>query len=236
MKRFVLGLMGVAGWRLYSRPSPLSLRQPCANVGTATTHVKWDTQAVITMTLTPNYFAGFGQVKAVFGTQPAPTHGPNAGPGVTQGDIDFGDLLSGTDYSDCIQYAAHVNVTSNDPSGFKLYGEGSADFNQNGGAGTSPISSTLFYVTSTSGSPADPNNNGFSPGFPSPKDDRIPSSAARSVGPTSISYGGIYPGAPVANSATSTGDFYYDYLLKVPASIVTGGDYYVWIVYTVVGS
>jgi hypothetical protein len=229
MKRFVLGLMGVA---LACIAAVAAFAPAAANTATAPVHVKWDTQAVISMTLTPNYFTGFGQVKAVFGTQPAPTHGPNAGPGVTQGDIDFGDVLSGTDY--LYKYAAHVNVTSNDSSGFKLYGEGSADFNQNGGAGTSPISSTLFYVTSTNGSPADP-NNGFSPGFPFEHTAGLVTGGTY-AGPTSINYGGIYPGAPIASSAAANGDFYYDYLLKVPASVSTGGDYYVWIVYTVVGS
>lgn len=227
MKRFVLGLMGVALAGIAATAALVP-----ANATAATTVVHWNTQAIVTMTLTPNYAAGFGQVKAVFGTQPAPTHGPNAGPGVGQGDIDFGDVLSATDY--IYKYAAHVSVTTNDPSGFKLYGEGAADFQANtGGSGTQTLSSTLFYANSTSGSPPD-GNNGFTPGLPFQKTGGIPSSTAYGIVPT-INYGGLYPG-PVATSVTPTGDFYYDYLLKVPAAITTGGNYYVWIVYTVVGS
>jgi hypothetical protein len=229
MKRLVKRLSGIA---MAGIAALSTFASAAANTAAATTHVKWDAQAIISMTLTPNYFTGFGQVKAVFGAQPPTTHGPNAGPGVGQGDIDFGNVLSATNY--LYKYAAHVNVVSNDSNGFMLYGEGAADFNQNGGAGTTPVSSTLFYVNSTSGAPADP-NNGFSPGFPFQKTAGIVTGGTY-AGPTSINYGGVYPGAAVATSATATGDFYYDYLLKVPASITTNGDYYVWIVYTVVGS
>jgi len=228
MKRFFLGLMGVA---LTSVAAISAFAPAAANPGVATTTVKWSAQAIISMTLTPNYFTGFGQVKAVFGAQPTPTHGPNAGPGVAQGDIDFGNVLSGTNY--LYKYAAHLNVTSNDANGFKVYGEGGADFQLDAGGGSTPLSSTLFYLNSTSGAPADP-NNGFSAALPFQKTAGIVTGGTY-AGPTSINYGGVYPG-PIATSASATGDFYYDYILKVPSSIVANGDYYVWIVYTVVGS
>ena len=193
--------------------------------------MKWNTQALVSMSLTPNYFTGFGQVKGVFGAQPAPTHGPNAGPGIGQGDIDFGNVLSGTNY--LYKYAAHVNVQTNDPGGFKLYGEGAANFYNTTDGTSMPISSSLFYVTSTSGSPADA-NNGFTPGLPFQNTNGIVTPAQPNpVATPAINYGGTYPSSPVATSLNSIGDFYYDYLLKVPPT-ATQGQYFVWIVYTVV--
>jgi hypothetical protein len=228
MKRFVLGLMGTA----FASIATIAVLSPATATGaTANTVVKWDTQAIVTMSLTPNYYTGFGAVKAVFGTQPAAVPGPHAGPAVGQGDVDFGSVLSGTDY--LYKYAAEVNVITNDPSGFKLYGEGAADFAQNGGAGSAPLSSTLFYTTS--GATSD-SNNGFTPGLPFQQTTGGVVTGATYAGPGTINYGGIFPGSPVASSIAATGTFYYDYLLKVPSSITTGGDYYVWIVYTVVGS
>jgi len=229
MKRFVLGLMGVAvaGLAAIAALAPAAAAGPTANA-----IVKWDTQAIITVSLTPNYAAGFGQVKAVFGTQPTPTHGPNAGPGVGAGDVDFGNLLSGDDY--IYKYAAHVNVTTNDPNGFKLYGEGAADFTNNTDSTTYSLSSVLFYANSTSGVPAD-SNNGFTPGLPFQATAGAVAGGGFAGPPATINYGGSYPSTPVANSAAATGDFYYDYLMKVP-SAATPGQYYVWVVYTVVGS
>jgi len=198
---------------------------------TAQTTVKWNAQALVSMSLTPNYFAGFGQVKAVFGTQPAPTHGPNAGPAAGQGDIDFGNLLSGTNY--IYKYAAHINVSTNDASGFKLYGEGAANFYNTTDSSSQPIASTLFYTNSTSGAPAD-GNTGFSPGLPFQNTSGVVTPAQPNPAATpSINYGGSYPSSPVATSIASVADFYYDYLLKVPAT-ATPGQYFVWIVYTVV--
>lgn len=189
-------------------------------------HVKWFAQAIVKVTLTPNYFTGFGAVKATFGAQPTPTHGPDAGPGVGQGSIDFGNVLSGTDY--LYKYAAHLQVTTNSTTGFNLYGEGAADFvNQSGGS--EPISSTVFYLNSTSGSPPD-TNTGFSGALPFQRTAGTPSSTSFGLPPT-IAYTG-FP-APIAVSPTPTADFFYDYELKVPPS-ATGGNYFVWIVYTVV--
>lgn len=229
MKRLGTGLMGVliAIVAVAAAMAPSGVRA----APTSPVVVKWDTQSLVSMTLTPNYYTGFGQVKAVFGTQPAPTHGPNAGPGVGQGDVDFGNVLSGATY--IYKYASHLNVSTNDASGFKLYGEGAAAFyNQTDGT-SQPLSSTLFWANSTSGSPSDP-NNGFTPGQPFQQTTGIVSPAQPNfpTAPT-INYGGSYPASPVAFSSTPTRDFYYDYILKVPPT-ATGGQYFVWIVYTVV--
>ncbi len=227
MKRFVLGLMGVA----FASAAAIAALSPASAAVTAsgTTITKWDAQVVINMTLTPNYNAGFGQVKAVFGTQPAPTHGPNASFGA--GDVDFGNVIAGDDY--IYKYATEINVVTNDGNGFKLYGEGAAQFQANiGGSGPQPLNSTLFYVPSVASGDT---NTGFSPGLPFQQTLGSPSSTGY-AGPITINYGGVYPTTPMATSSTPNDIFYWDYLLKVPNGITIGGDYYVWIVYTVVGS
>lgn len=197
-----------------------------AFAGTSNDNVttKWNTQAVIKLSLTPNYATGYGAVKAVIGTQPAPTHGPDA-TGVGLGDVDFGTVASGTSY--IYKFAAHVNVTSNDPSGFSLFGQGAADFQQTAGSGTMSTSQTLYYVNSVpSGTDA---NTGFSSGIPFSNAVSGVSAFSYTLAPT------IAPpyGMPIATSITANNDFYYDYELKVPPTATTGL-YYLWVVYTAV--
>lgn len=229
MKRYLMGLMGVA-FAIIAIAVAFSPAAAASSSVSGTTLVKWSTQAIITMSLTPNYASGFGQVKAVFGTQPAPTHGPDA-TGVGQGSVDFGSLLSGTDY--IYKYAAHLHVVTNDVSGFLLYGEGAADFYNTNDGSSQLLASTLYFANSTSGSPADP-NNGFTPGFPFQNTSGVVSPAQPNPNATpSINYNGTYPSSPVATSANASNDFYYDYLMKVPVA-ATAGKYFVWIVYTVV--
>ena len=229
MRRHVMGLWGVA----FAALASVAALAPAGAQSSAPVTVKWSTQAIVHMSLTPNYFTGFGQVKAVFGAQPAPTHGPNAGPAVGQGDVDFGNILAGINY--IYKYAVHVNVTSNDSSGFKLYGEGAGVFYNSTDASSQPIASTLFYANSTSGAPAD-GNTGFTPGLPFQQTTGIVTPAQPNPAATpSINYGGTYPSQPVATSVLSNSDFYYDYLLKVPVT-ATAGQYFVWVVYTVVAN
>ena len=232
MKRLVMGLMGVA---LAGIATLAAVAPATAAPGSDTLNVKWATQAILKLSLTPNYASGFGQVQAVFGTQPAPTHGPNASSG--GGAVDFGNIEAGNTY--IYKYAAHVNVETNDPNGVKLFGEGLAAFTDNTApTNTYALNSTLFYANSTSGSPAD-GNTGFTPGFPFQQTTGIPTNPGYSVngvGSPAISYGGLYPAVPVGTSgATGSLDFYYDYIMKVPPAAVAG-QYYVWIVYTVVGN
>lgn len=227
MKRLLIGLMGGA---LAIAASVAAFTQATAATPSGTVNVQWHTQAIVKLTLTPNYASGFGQVKAVFGTQPAPTHGPDA-TGIGQGSVDFGSVLSGTDY--LYKYAAHLNVATNDPGGFTVYGEGAANFYNTTDGSSQLLSSTLYYANSTSGSVADP-NNGFTPGLPFQNTSGIvtPAQPNPNASPT-INYNGTYPSSPIATSSTATNDFYYDYLMKVPFT-ATGGAYFVWIVYTVV--
>lgn len=188
--------------------------------------VKWVTAPHVAIAITPNYNAGFGQIVATIGTQPAPTHGPGAALG--SGSVDFGNIEAGKNY--IYRYATHLNVVSNDPNGVNVYGEGAAAFTNNTDASTIPISQAVYYLSSTSGSPAD-GNTGFSPGTPFMQTGGMVSGGGYAGPPPTIAYT-VYP-SPIATSSTANSDFYWDYQLKPPPT-ATSGQYYVWIVYTVV--
>jgi hypothetical protein len=188
--------------------------------------VKWNTAARVVISLTPNYVTGFGQVPATIGTQPAPTHGPNASLGT--GSVDFGNIEAGKNY--IYKYATHLNVVSNDPNGVNVYGEGAAAFTNISDSSTIPVSQAVYYLSSTSGSPAD-TNTGFSPGTPFMQTGGLVSGGGYGGPPATIAYT-VYP-SPIATTVTANADFYWDYQLKTPPT-ATGGQYYVWIVYTVV--
>ena len=196
--------------------------------GTAPVTVKWKTQALVHITLTPNYASGFGQIKATIGTQPAPTHGPGA-TGIGTGSVDFGNVVGGSNY--IYRYAAHLHVSSNSTTGVNVYGEGAVNFTNTTDSTTYPISTSIYYLNSTSGSPAD-TNTGFSAAVPF----QLTSGAVTGGGPSSppsIAYT-VYP-APISTSTLGTTDFYYDYQMHVPLA-ATSGAYYCWIVYTVIAS
>jgi hypothetical protein len=201
-----------------------SLAPASATVASDTNTVKWMATSIVRLTLTPNYSAGYGSIRAVFGTQPAPTHGVDA-PSVGNGAVDFGSVLAGNSY--IYRYAVHLNVFTNSATGFNLYGEGAADFFNQSDSSTTPVSQTVFYVHSTATGDA---NTGFTPGLPF-QNTTAPVTGGGFATPPTITYGG-YP-APVASTASPAADFYYDYELKVPPT-ATGGSYFVWIVYTVV--
>jgi len=203
------------------------LRAYAANTTAAVT-VKWNTQSIVTLTLTPNYCTGFGTVPAVIGTQPAPVPGGNAS--LNGGSVDFGTISAGANY--IYKYAAHVHVQSTDSNGINVYGEGAANFfNQNDS--TSVSVSSIYWLTSVSCGSGD-SNTGFSAATPFQLTSGTPSGTSNTfAGPANINYGGVYP-SPIAVSSTAAPDFYFDYQLKVPATATTG-KYFVWIVYTAVG-
>jgi hypothetical protein len=190
---------------------------------TGSVQAKWYAQAVINMSLTPNYASGFGAVKATFGTQPAPVAGPNAS--LNGGSVDFGSIISGNTY--LYKYAAHLHITSNDTNGVAVYGEGAADFFNTNDSTSQALNQTLFYLPSTASGDA---NTGFSASLPFNRTTGAVSGGAYGT-PASISYS-TFP-APITNTLTANSDLYYDYQLKVPVT-ATGGLYYVWVVYTVV--
>lgn len=215
-----IGSLAVAAAAILAVVSPAAASSATGNVT-----VQWYAQAVVKMALTPNYAAGCGSVKAVFGTQPAtvaPPQGCMAG-----GPIDFGGLLAGTNY--LYKFASHLNLQTNDSNGVSVYGEGAADFVNTADGSFAALNQVLYYLPSTSGG-AD-TNTGFSAGFPFYRTTNSVAGNSFATAPT-ITYASYPP--PIASTSTSgSSDFYYDYQLKVPA-IATGGQYYVWIVYTVV--
>lgn len=198
-------------------------------VSSGTVKVAWYTNAIISMTLTPNYNAGFGTVKATFGSQPAPSPGP--GSCLNSCAVDFGAVEAGIDY--IYKYAAHVNVTSNDTAGFNLYGEGAANFSD-GGANSMTLNQSLYWVPSVASGDG---NTGFTSGYPFNVTGGVVNPVQPESGvPPTITYGS-YP-SPIVASTNENSDIYQDYELKVPIAAATTGtvNYYVWIVYTVVAS
>lgn len=191
---------------------------------TGTVKIKWDTQAILKVSLTPNYASGFGQVPAVIGTQPAPTHGPDAI--ANGGSVDFGSVLAGKNY--IYKFATHLNVISNSATGLKVYGEGAADFFNTADSSTVSLSQSVYWLNSTSG--GTDANTGFSASTPFLKTSGTVTGGGQFTPPT-ITYIS-YP-APISTAITPSADFYYDYQLHVPP-LASSGLYYVWIVYTVV--
>ncbi|HTZ55405.1 MAG TPA: hypothetical protein VMB20_10125 [Candidatus Acidoferrum sp.] len=222
MKRYHLGILGVifAGMALMAVVSPAD-----AVTASGTVDVKWHALPIVNFTLTPNYYSPYGAVLATFGTQPAPTTGPGASPG--GGTVDFGKTLAGDTY--LYKYAAHLHVTTNDSNGFTVYGE-AATLITNTSDGSMYPAQALYYLPS--GATSD-SNTGFTPGLPFSPTSGMVTGGGDSIGsPPTITYA-TYP-SPVAQTSLSNGDFYYDYQFKVPGT-ATNGNYYVWIVYTVVG-
>ena len=197
-----------------------------ASAGVGTVKVNWYVTGILKFTLTPNYNAGFGPVPATFGTQPAPNPGPGAC--LLGCADDFGTVIQGKQY--LYKYAAHLNIITNDSNGFKVYGEGSADFSD--GVGDSiPVAGSLYYLPS--GATSD-GNTGFTASYAFSKTSGTvnPNPPIFGSAPT-ITYT-AYPG-PMFTSVLATADFYQDYQLKVPATApATTNTYFVWVVYTVV--
>ncbi len=223
MKRYLLGFMGT----IFAALALVVVLSPAgAATATGKVNVEWHALPIIHFTLTPNYYTGYGSVLATFGTQPAPTHGPGA-TGVGLGTVDFGTTLSGDTY--LYKYAAQLTITTNDSNGFFVYGEAATAITNNTDMTTYPAQA-LYYLSS--GATSD-SNTGFTPGLPFAQTGGVVSGGGDNVGtPATITYSS-YPN-PVAQTNTANGNFYYDYQFKVPGT-ATGGNYYVWIVYTVVG-
>jgi len=223
MKRYLLGMMGA----VFAVAAMIAVLSPAGAVSASgSVNVQWHAVPIVNFSLTPNYNSGYGSVLATFGTQPAPTHGPGA-TGVGSGTVDFGKTLAGDTY--LYKYAAHVQVTTNDPTGFYVYGEAAAQM-MNDSDGTSLSEQAIYYLPSGASSDS---NTGFTPGLPFATTSGLVSGGSDSISdPALITYM-AYP-APISIANSANGDFYYDYQFKVPPE-ATAGNYYVWIVYTVVG-
>jgi hypothetical protein len=231
MKRYLLGLLGTvfAATALIVILSPAGAATPSAS-GPVT--VQWHGTPIINFALTPNYYSGYGAVLATFGTQPAPTHGPGA-PTVGAGTVDFGTTIAGDTY--LYKYAVKLVVTTNDNNGFDVYGEAATMITNNTDSSVYPAQA-LFYVNSGASSDS---NTGFTPGLPFSQTGGLVSGGGDCIAPgcttptqATIAYTS-YPN-PVVQSTVANNNYYYDYQFKVPPS-ATSGNYYVWIVYTVVG-
>jgi hypothetical protein len=222
MKRYLLGLMGA----IFAATATMLVLSPAdAVTGTGPVNVEWHALPIVNFTLTPNYYAGYGAVLATFGTQPAPTAGPGAS--LRGGTVDFGKAISGDTY--LYKYAAHLAITTNDPNGFLVYGEAAEVLTNNTDTSIYP-GQYLYYLPSGASSDS---NTGFTPGLPFAQTAGSVSGGTDSItNPATITYAS-YPSA-VAQSSAANNDFYYDYQFKVPDT-ATGGNYYLWIVYTVVG-
>ncbi|MGB6986746.1 MAG: hypothetical protein WBD74_12300 [Candidatus Aquilonibacter sp.] len=227
MKRYLLGLLGTvfAAAALVVILSPAGAATPSAS-GPVT--VAWHGTPIINFALTPNYYTGYGAVIATFGTQPAPTTGPGA-TGVGAGTVDFGKTIAGDTY--LYKYAAKLVITTNDVNGFDVYGEAATTITNSTDSSTYPAQA-LYYVNS--GATSD-SNTGFTPGLPFSQDliGTVSGGGDNVTTPATITYGAGYP-SPVVQSTLANNNYYYDYEFKVPPS-ATSGNYYVWIVYTVVG-
>lgn len=205
---------------------PAMLAALCAAPACAggTVKVKWYVNAIVSMTLTPNYATPFGTVPASFTATPAPVPGPGSVGCQTYGcPVDFGAVEAGKDY--LYRNAVQLAVSSNDPSGFRLYGEGTADFSD-GGTNTMTLNQTLYWL------PSSPSNTGYSAAYPF----EVTSGTVTPGSPPTITYA-TFP-APIETVAVASADVDQDYELKVPVTAATGStvDYSVWIVYTVVPS
>ena len=226
MKRYLLGFMSA----IFAAAAMMAILSPAgAASAPGTVNVEWHALPVINFTLIPNYYTGYGAVLATFGTQPAPTTGPGAS--YQGGTVDFGTTIGGDTY--LYKYAAHIKVTTNDVSGFDVYGEAAAVLTNNTNGITFP-GQYLYYLPSGASSDS---NTGFTPGLPFAQTMGSPSGAnidAPSTPGAQITYA-MYPN-PIAQSAAAINDYYYDYQFKVPnVGAGAGGNFYIWIVYTVVG-
>ncbi|HEX8805378.1 MAG TPA: hypothetical protein VF741_00460, partial [Candidatus Aquilonibacter sp.] len=222
MRRYLLGVLGAvfAGFASIAILSPAG-----AATATGTVKVQWHAPPVITFSLTPNYASGYGSLLATFGTQPTPTAGPGAS--LKGGTVDFGTTLAGDTY--LYKYAAELQITTNDSNGFDVYGEAATMITNNSDGSVYPTQA-LFYVPSVLSGDT---NTGFTPGVPFTQTGGVVSGGGDNKStPATIAYA-TYPN-PVAVSALANNNYYYDYQFRVPSN-ATSGNYYVWIVYTVVG-
>ena len=223
MKRYLLGILGA----IFACVASMAVVSPAGAVtASGTVNVEWHQLPIINFTLTPNYNSGYGAVLATFGTQPAAKPGPGAS--LQGGTVDFGTTLAGDTY--LYKYAAHLHVTTNDSNGFDVYGEAATLITNNSDGSVYPTQS-LYYLPSGASSDS---NTGFTPGIPFSQTSGAVSGSVDNPAPpgATITYG-VYPN-PVAQIPAPNGDLYYDYQFKVPGT-ATSGNYYVWIVYTVVG-
>lgn len=186
----------------------------------AAVKMNWKVVPLITATIKPNYSSGFGP-SGGNGSGVTPAVGSTAT--LDGGNVDFGKVVAGFEY--LYKFAAQISVTTNDASGFNIYGEASSNFN-GASTGSFSLAGVLFYLPDAAG------NSAFSPG------------TAFGVTASPVSNGGntiTYSGAPPASAlvfaspAGGTISEGYDYQLRLPATMPTD-TFNVVVVYTVIGN
>ncbi|GAC1424351.1 MAG: hypothetical protein NVSMB64_31860 [Candidatus Velthaea sp.] len=202
---------GVLAQTTFTAPSPVP-------------QVKWKTTPFIKLSVFPNFASPFGAVRATTSTQPSPVAGPNAV--LNGGAVDFGTVQAGVNY--LYRNAAHLHILSN-ATNFTVYAEGSADFTgtvsgSNPPSGTNgnilPIAQTLFWLTNSAA------NTGYTGSTPFSA-----TQGASAYNSPTITYT-TYPSPIYHGAINQTAELYYDYQLKT-TTVANLGNYYVYVVYTV---
>jgi len=217
MRRIVLVLLSTIATALAAVTAADASQQGAAQM-------KWRVVPTVTGTIIPNYQSGFGPQGGT-GSGQTPAVGGSATLG--GGYVDFGTLVAGYQY--LYKYAAQVQVTTNDNSGFKVFAEGSTDFKGTMGS-TQSMRSILFWVQSGSG------NTPFTPGTPFLSTTNTGDTSLN--GGNNLGWAGVGPPASTlvwsyATAGSSSEGF--DYEVNVPESIATD-TFTATVVYTVVGN
>ena len=194
---------------------------PVSAAATGSVAAHWKVVTLITSTVTPNYQSGFGPTGGS-GSGSTPSAGPSATLG--GGYVDFGNLIAG--YAYLYKYAAQVAVTTNDSGGFKVYGEGSTNFNGST-SGSQPISTLLFWLfTGSANTPFSASTPFEATTFPTFN------------GGKNINYGASLPPSTAlvwSNATAGTIAQGFDYQIRVPSTIPID-TFSAYVVYTVIGN
>ncbi len=200
-----------------------------AQVNYGSAKLAWTVTPIITLSLTPNYQAGFGPSG---GSGSGSTPAPGSGAVLNGGVIDFGNqVVQGYQY--IYKYAVQAGVLTNDGGGFTLYAEGT-DINDTTNATTVPINQILYWLVSN------PGNSEYSAATAFTKTS-YPTSAG--CGGQCINYTGKPPATavvwnyptstmPLTNHTATQG---YDYQLRL-GTVNNPDNFSVYITYTAVGN
>jgi hypothetical protein len=193
---------------------------PARAESNAAVKMNWKVVPLITATIKPNYSSGFGP-SGGNGSGVTPAVGSTATLG--GGNVDFGQIVAGFEY--LYKFAAQISVTTNDSSGFNIYGEASSNFN-GASTGSFSLAGVLFYLPDATG------NSAFSPGTAF----GVTASPVSNNGKT-ITYSGAPPLSALVFSSPAGGTVSegYDYQLRLPATMPTD-TFSVVVVYTVIGN
>jgi hypothetical protein len=197
-----------------------SLTLPALAEAPAAVKMNWKVVPLINATIKPNYQSGFGPTGGN-GSGVTPAVGSTAT--LNGGNVDFGQVVAGFEY--LYKFAAQISVTTNDASGFNIYGEASSNFNGTS-TGTFSLAGVLFYLPNSTG------NTAFSPGTAF----GVTTSPVSNAGKT-ITYTGAPPLSALVFSSPIGGTLSegYDYQLRLPGTMPTD-TFNVIVVYTVIGN